>query len=170
MLHNSLLLTYLRLSSILGLHWYLHSDLDDALHLLQAKLPEFFLRFPPCARRVFSAPSRRCKCCARCIPYLKDSRERPALGRKVRIELIRAAKLGRHANKNCLAHHHYRARRHAHLFISIRLCRACVREARNYTWKGGDRPGQFRSNPHGSCSSWLILNTYKQFSYNTLTL
>ncbi len=83
--------------------------------------------------------------------YLKGSRERPALGRKVRIELIPAAKLGRHANKNNLAHHHYTPRRHAHLFISIRLCRACVRETRNYTtWKGGDRPGQFPRNPHGS--------------------
>ncbi len=47
MLHDFLLLTYLRLSSILGLHWYLHSDLDDALHLMKAKLLEFFLRFPP---------------------------------------------------------------------------------------------------------------------------
>ncbi len=111
------------------------------------------------------------KCSARCIPYLKDSRERPALGRKVRIELIRAAKLELNANKNSLAHHHYRARRHAHLFISIRLCRACIRETRNYTtWTGGDRPGQFPSNPHASYSSSLILNTHKQFSYNTLTL
>jgi hypothetical protein len=145
--------------------------LDDALHFLQVKLLEFFLRFPPALdgcpalpaadagaalaafliSRVLASGQLSDERCGLNLYVLQssDDMQTKTAWLTITIEHDAMFTFSSPSSSAELAYEKLEITPHGRSVID---------------------PAPSGSNPHGSCSSSLFLNTHKRFSYNTLTL